>query len=126
MPLHLPRIHYLVLACPLSPLTRHLVNAEALSLLPPGAFLVNVARGEVVDQIALLQALQSVHLAGAFLDVFEPEPLAADSPLWQMPNVMVSPHTAGHFAEHAQRVHQLFIHNLQCYLSGSPLRNEFI
>ena len=126
MPQHLSRSDYLVLACPLSPLTRHLVNAEALARLPRGAFLVNVARGEVVAQNALLQALQSRQLAGAFLDVFEPEPLAADSPLWQLPNVMVSPHTAGHFAEHAQRVHQLFIHNLQGYLKDEPLRNEFM
>lgn len=126
MAAYLPRADYLVLACPLSPLTRHLINAEALALLPSGAFLVNVARGEIVDQTAMLHALQSGHLAGAFLDVFEPEPLATDSPLWQLPNVMVSPHTAGHFAEHAQRVHQLFVHNLKCYLRGEPLRNETI
>ena len=121
---HLSRTDYLVLACPLSPLTRHLVNARALALLPRGACVVNVARGEVVAQAALIEALQTGHLGGAFLDVFEPEPLASDSVLWQLPNVMISPHTAGHFAEHAQRVHALFVHNLQRYLASQHLRHE--
>ena len=121
---HLPRTDYLVLACPLSAQTRHLVNTQALARLPRGAFLVNVARGEVVVQAAVIDALQNGQLGGAFLDVFEPEPLAADSVLWQLPNVMVSPHTAGHFAEHAQRVHTLFVHNLQRYLAHEPLRHE--
>lgn len=123
MAAHLPQAHYLILACPLSPITRHLINSQALGLLPRGAFVINVARGGVIDQAALITALQTGHLGGAFLDVFEPEPLAPDSVLWQLPNVMVSPHTAGHFAEHAQRVHQLFIHNLQHYLAGEPLHH---
>ena len=117
---------YLVLACPLSPLTRHLIDRDVLAALPRGAFVVNVARGEVIDQNALISALQSGHLAGAFLDVFEPEPLAVDSVFWQLPNVMVSPHTAGHFVEHAVRVQQLFIDNLQRYLAAEPLHHELI
>jgi len=123
---HLHRVHYLILACPLSPLTHQLVNAQVLRGLPHGACVVNVARGEVVDQTALIQALQSGHLGGAFLDVFETEPLDAACPLWRLPNVIISPHTAGHFAEHADRVQRLFLDNLGRFLSDTPLQNEYL
>jgi phosphoglycerate dehydrogenase-like enzyme len=91
----LPRADWLLLACPLSALTHGLIDAPAMALLPKGASLINVARGEVVVQEALLQALQSGHLAGAFLDVFEHEPLPAASLLWDLPGVIVTPHCAG-------------------------------
>jgi len=112
---------WLILACPLTPRTQGLVNARLLQALPAGAQLVNVARGEVVVQDDLLAALRSGHLAGALLDVFEHEPLPADSPLWGLPNVMITPHAAGHSDGNAGRVQQMFLDNLQRWLSGQPL-----
>jgi phosphoglycerate dehydrogenase-like enzyme len=119
----LPQTDWLILACPLTPKTRQLVNAQALALLPPGAHLVNVARGEVVDELALVAALQSGHLGGAFLDVFAHEPLPDDSPLWTLPQVMVTPHAAGHSDGNEARVGQIFVDNLRCWTEGVPLRN---
>lgn len=119
----LPKTDWLVLACPLTPKTRQLVNAQALSLMPTGAHLVNVARGEVVDEPALIAALQSGQLGGAFLDVFAHEPLPQDSPLWAMPQVMVTPHAAGHSDGNETRVGQIFLDNLSRWDKGQPLRN---
>jgi phosphoglycerate dehydrogenase-like enzyme len=119
----LPKTDWLVLACPLTPKTRQLVNAQALALLPTGAHLVNVARGEVVDEPALIAALQSGQLGGAFLDVFAHEPLPQDSPLWAMPQVMVTPHAAGHSDGNENRVAQMFLDNLRSWVEGQPLRN---
>lgn len=119
----LPKTDWLVLACPLTPKTRQLVNAQALALLPTGAHLVNVARGEVVDEPALIAALQSGQLGGAFLDVFAHEPLPQDSPLWAMPQVMVTPHAAGHSDGNENRVAQMFLDNLRNWVEGQPLRN---
>jgi phosphoglycerate dehydrogenase-like enzyme len=119
----LPKTDWLVLACPLTPKTRQLVNAQALALLPTGAHLVNVARGEVVDEPALIAALQSGQLGGAFLDVFAHEPLPQDSPLWTMPQVMVTPHAAGHSDGNENRVAQMFLDNLRSWVEGQPLRN---
>ena len=117
----LPRTDWLILACPLTATTRGLVNAQVLQALPPGAHLINVARGEVVVQDELIAVLQSGHLGGAFLDVFEHEPLPAESPLWGLPNVMVTPHAAGHSDGNAQRVNQMFLDNLQRWVGGQPL-----
>ena len=117
----LPRTDWLILACPLTDKTRQLVNAHALAALPKGAHLINVARGEVVDQSALVAALQSGHLGGAFLDVFQHEPLQRDSPLWAMPQVMVTPHAAGHSDGNEKRVSQMFLDNLRRFASGQPL-----
>jgi phosphoglycerate dehydrogenase-like enzyme len=119
----LPKTDWLVLACPLTPKTRQLVNAQVLALLPKGAHLVNVARGEVVDEPALIAALQSGQLGGAFLDVFAHEPLPQDSPLWAMPQVMVTPHAAGHSDGNENRVAQMFLDNLSRWVEGQPLRN---
>ena len=113
---------WLILACPLTPRTRGLVNAQLLQALPAGAQLVNVARGEVVVQNDLIDALRSGHLAGALLDVFEHEPLPADSPLWTLPNVIVTPHAAGHSDGNATRVQQMFLDNLARWLAGQPLQ----
>ena len=118
------RTDWLILACPLTNKTRQLVDARALAALPAGAHLINVARGEVVDQEALVSALQSGHLGGAFLDVFAHEPLPADSPLWTMPHVMVTPHAAGHSDGNENRVAQMFLDNLRSWVSGQPLRNR--
>ena len=119
----LPQTDWLILACPLTPKTRQLVSSQALALLPPGAHVVNVARGEVVDEGALVAALQSGHLGGAFLDVFAHEPLPHDSPLWTLPQVMVTPHAAGHSDGNEARVGQIFVDNLRCWTEGVPLRN---
>lgn len=117
----LPRADWLVLACPLNAETQGLINAAALAALPRGAHLINVARGEVVLQPALIAALQSGHLAGAFLDVFEHEPLPADSLLWALPGVIITPHSAGYSDSHAPRVAALFADNLWRWLQGQPL-----
>ena len=114
----LPRTDWLILCCPLTDTTRQRVNADVLQELPRGAHLINVARGEVVVQDALVEALQSGQLGGAFLDVFEHEPLPPDSPLWTLPNVMVSPHAAGHSDGNAGRVNQLFLDRLGGWLRG--------
>ena len=117
----LPRADWLVLACPLNAETQGLIDVAALAALPRGAHLVNVARGEVVVQRALIAALQSGHLAGAFLDVFEHEPLPTDSPLWTLPGVIATPHCAGYSDSHAPGVAAIFAGNLQRWLSGAPL-----
>lgn len=120
----LPRADWLVLACPLTADTRGLINAAALARLRPGAMLINVARGEVVDEAALCAALQSGRLGGAHLDVFEVEPLPAASALWQLPNVIVTPHCAGHADGNAARVAAIFSDNLARWLRGDALLNQ--
>ena len=115
----------LVLACPLTEQTRGLIGAARLGALPPGAILVNVARGAVVDEPALVEALRSGHLRGAALDVFAEEPLPAASPLWDLPNVLVSPHSASTLADENRRIVDLFLDNLERFLDGRPLRNRF-
>lgn len=120
----LPRAQWLLLACPLTPQTRGLLDEAALARLPRGAQLVNVARGEVVVESALIGALKSGHLGGAFLDVFETEPLPAESPLWSLPGVMVTPHSAGPAAGNAARTAAIFLDNLQRWTLGQPLRNR--
>lgn len=119
----LPHTDWLLLACPLSDKTRRLVDARALAALPTGAHLINVARGEVVVEEDLIAALQSRRLGGAMLDVFEHEPLPPDSPLWSLPNVIATPHTAGHFSGHEERVAALFLGNLERWRAGQALPN---
>lgn len=120
----LPRAQWLLLACPLTAQTRGLIDAAALAALPAGAQLINVARGEVVVEAALAAALASGQLAGAFLDVFEQEPLPAASPFWALPGVMISPHSAGHAAGNAARAAAIFIDNLRRWVHGQPLLNR--
>lgn len=120
----LPRAQWLVIACPLTAETRALVGAEALARLPRGARVINVARGEIVDEPALIAALERGHLGGAYLDVFDKEPLPADSPLWTLPNVLVSPHNAAAAAGNDTRVYAIFRGNLQRWMRGAPLANE--
>lgn len=119
----LPRADWLLLACPLTERTRRLVDATALALLPAGARIVNVARGEVVDEPALIAALQSGRLGGAFLDVFASEPLAPESSLWDLPNVVVTPHSAGFSDGNAARVAEIFLDNLGRWARGAALCN---
>lgn len=121
----LPEMDALVLACPLTERTRGLIGAAELALLPPGAVLVNISRGPVVDEEALVSALRSGHLGGACLDVFATEPLPAGSPLWDMPNVIISPHSAATVAAENDLLTDLFIDNLRRWLAGRPLRNSY-
>jgi D-2-hydroxyacid dehydrogenase (NADP+) len=120
----LPEADVLILCCPASPLTRGLVDAAALATMPPGALLVNVARGEVAVERDVIAALASGKLAGAYLDVFEREPLDPASPLWDLPNVIVSPHTAGHSLGQQEAVLDIFLDNLQRWCAGHALRND--
>ena len=108
----LPSTHWLILTCPLTDITRGLVNANTLALMPRGSGLVNVARGEVVVEKDLIKALETGILGSAFLDVFEHEPLPKESPLWHLPNVIVTPHSAGFSAGNEERVSQMFLNNL--------------
>jgi glyoxylate/hydroxypyruvate reductase len=121
----LPGTDALILACPLTERTRHLIGARQLGLLRPGAVVVNVARGPVIDEAALTAALARGHLGGACLDVFETEPLPASSPLWAMPNVLVSPHSASTVEAENRLLTDLFIDNLRRWLAGAPLRNVY-
>jgi len=121
----LPAVDALVLACPLTEQTRHLIAARELALMRPGAVLVNISRGQVVDEDALTAALSSGHLGGACLDVFETEPLPASSPLWQLENVIISPHSASTVAAENHLLAELFTDNLQRWLAGRPLRNVY-
>ncbi|MCC7362536.1 MAG: hypothetical protein IT317_23850, partial [Anaerolineales bacterium] len=94
-----------------------------LAAMKPTAVLVNVARGDLVDEAALIEALQAGRLGGAALDVFAREPLPADSPLWGLPNVILTPHIAGHTPAYAGRGMTLFAENVRRYLAGEALLN---
>ena len=120
----LPKADWLILCCPASPLTRGLANAAVFAAMPAGAHLVNVGRGEVAKEWDVVDALASGKLAGAYLDVFEREPLDPASPLWDMPNVIISPHTASHSQGQPEAVLDIFLDNLQRWCSGRRLRND--
>ena len=122
----LPTIDALILSSPHTRETHHLVGREELAAMPRSAMLVNVSRGAVVDEAELTAALREGRIAGAALDVFEHEPLPTDSPLWDMPNVLISPHSASTVAAENHRIVDLFIDNLGRYLAGRPLRNVFV
>jgi phosphoglycerate dehydrogenase-like enzyme len=124
LPALLPRCDWLVIACPLTAETRGLIDANLIARLPQGARIINVARGEIVAQAALIDALRSGHLAGAYLDVFEAEPLPGDSALWDLPNVLVTPHNSGAAAGNDERVLEIFLDNLARWQRGAPLVNE--
>lgn len=123
LPALLAESHFLVLSTPHTQETDKLVGRAELAALPEGAVLINIARGSVVQQDALVEALQSGHLAGAALDVFDPEPLPAEHPLWDMPNVIISPHSASTAISENAKLTRLFCDNLKRYLAGEPLLN---
>jgi phosphoglycerate dehydrogenase-like enzyme len=112
---------FVVLAAPVTSNTRHLINAERLGLMKPGAYLINVGRGALIDESALVKSLQTKQIAGAALDVFEEEPLPADSPLWAMENLLITPHCAGFIENLWERHLGLISENLRRYLGGLPL-----
>jgi phosphoglycerate dehydrogenase-like enzyme len=120
----LPRCDYVLLVLPLTDETRGVLNARTLPLLKPTAFVINYGRGALVDEPALIAALQAGQLGGAALDVFEHEPLPASSPLWDLPNVIVTPHISGWTSRYDELAVQLFADNLKRYLAGEPLLNE--
>jgi glyoxylate/hydroxypyruvate reductase len=121
----LPDVDALILACPLTAQTRGLIGARELGLMRPGAVIVNVSRGAVIDEDAMIIALRDGRLGGAFLDVFAAEPLPAGSPLWDMPGVVISPHSASTLTRENELITNLFCDNLQRWLSGRPLRNVY-
>lgn len=120
----LPAADWLILCCPSSPVTRGIANAAAFAAMPDGAHLINVARGDVAVESDVIDALRSGKLGGAYLDVFEREPLDPASPLWDMPNVIVSPHTASHSLGQNEAIFDIFFDNLARWRAGSKLRND--
>jgi D-2-hydroxyacid dehydrogenase (NADP+) len=116
-------VDVLALAVPLTENTRGLVDGSVFAAMRPGSLFVNIARGEVVDEPALIDALRTGHLAGAGLDVFTNEPLEAESPLWDMPNVIVTPHSSGTTQRTHERANDIFVDNLARRAAGQPLRN---
>ena len=115
---------WLILCCPASSLTRGLADAQTFAAMPAGAHVINVARGEVVIEADLTDALSRGHLAGAYLDVFAHEPLVPDSPLWDLPNVLISPHTASHSLGQNEAIFDIFLDNLARWQSAQELRND--
>jgi phosphoglycerate dehydrogenase-like enzyme len=120
----LPECDYVVLAVPLTDATQELIGRDELRAMRPSAFLINIARGGVVDETALIRALQEGWIAGAGLDVFVQEPLPDDSPLWSMDNVILSPHISGSTPRYFDRAVDVFAENLRRYLAGEPLINR--
>ncbi len=119
-----PQSDFLVLALPLTPQTRGIVDREVLAALPRGAHVINVARGEVLDEGALLDLLRSGHLGGAYLDALSQEPLPADHPFWDLPQVYLTPHNSWSSPRVRERTWALFLENLEAYRQGQPLRNR--
>lgn len=120
----LPIVDDLVIALPLAAETRHILDARRLSLLRPTACVVNVGRGELIEEAALAAALAEGRLGGAGLDVFEVEPLPAESLLWDLPNVVITPHCAGTNPGNDERATTIFLDNLSRWVRGEALRNE--
>lgn len=113
----------LVLSAPLTQATRGIINRNSLKNMKPGSLLVNMARGQLVVERDLVDALESGHLAGAVMDVTETEPLPAASPLWHMPQVIITPHVAGQSKWRSDRMTEFFGRNLSAYFKGVPLEN---
>ncbi|HET6306463.1 MAG TPA: D-2-hydroxyacid dehydrogenase [Rhodopila sp.] len=122
----LPETEFLVLACPLTAATRGLMTRQRLELLPSGAGVVNIGRGELIDQDALCDLLDQDHLSGAVLDVFTPEPIPQGHRLWTTPNLIISPHTsADDPATYNKYSLDIFLENLRAWRDGRPLPNRF-
>ncbi len=119
----LPECDFAVLAVPLTPETRGLIGEAELKAMKPTSYLINVARGPIIKQDVLIQALKERWIAGAALDVFEVEPLPGDSELWGLPNIIISPHIAGFMEQHNVKVTELFCENLKRFLNGEEPHN---
>ncbi|MHB0998584.1 MAG: D-2-hydroxyacid dehydrogenase [Armatimonadota bacterium] len=109
---------YIAVCTPLTNETRGMIGEEQFNIMKRNAVIVNIARGAIIDQDAMIRALQNGCIAGAGLDVTVPEPLPSDSPLWSMPNVVISPHVSGENPHYSTRAADIFLRNLQCYLEG--------
>ena len=120
----LARADWVAVALPLTDNTRQIFNAETFAIMKPGACFINVGRGELVDEESLVATLQSGHLAGAALDVFATEPLPTNSPLWDMDNVIITPHSSSASAQSGLRSEDIFLKNLARYVAGDPMLNE--
>jgi phosphoglycerate dehydrogenase-like enzyme len=120
----LPQADYVLLCTPVTPATRHIINAARLQKMKPDAYLINVARGTLIDEPALFAALKERRIAGAALDVFEEEPLPADSEFWSLDNVLITPHTAAVTEKLWDRHCELIVENLRRFLDGRPLLNQ--
>ena len=120
----LARTDFLVLCCPLTQETRGLIGKSELTTLPQGAVLVNIARGEVVETDALVRSLRSGRLGGAALDVTDPEPLPDDHPLWNLDDVLVTPHSAGATPKYYERLAEVVADNVGRLVEDRPLRNQ--
>jgi phosphoglycerate dehydrogenase-like enzyme len=119
----LAQADFVVLITPHTASTEHLIGAAELAAMKPTAVLINIARGVVIDEPALIRALQSGQIAGAALDVFAVEPLPADNALWDLPNVLICPHSASTADNENDTIVDLFIDNIGRYQRGEPLRN---
>lgn len=124
VPQVLPNVDHVVSTLPMTPYTDKIVSRKMIAAMKPGAYFFNVGRGGTVDQDALIEALQSGHLAGAGLDVTTPEPLPEDSQLWDMDNVLITSHTSGGSPKTRERVATTIVENLRRYQAGEPLINE--
>ncbi len=123
----LPQADIVALTCPLTPETENLIDAKALALMKPSAHLINVARGRVVDEDALIEALGAGRIAAAGIDVTREEPLPQSSPLWSMPNVLLTPHTGGETRRYEDNVLDILMDNLERLWSGeTELRNQIV
>jgi phosphoglycerate dehydrogenase-like enzyme len=116
---------WLALTCPLTSETEGLISADVLARMKPTAHLINMSRGEVVDEAALIEALRAKRIAGAYLDVFMQEPLPANSPIWDLPNVLMSPHNAAASTGNDRRSALIFLENFRRYSRGEPLLHRF-
>lgn len=120
----LPQADYVFLCTPVTPATTGLINTERLRRMKPDSYLINVGRGPLIDEPALLDALQNRRIAGAALDVFNEEPLPADSPFWSLDNLLITPHTAAVTERLWERHYRLIVENLKRFIAGKPLLNE--
>ena len=116
---------FILVTVPLTPSTRGLIGEKVLAAMKPGAYLIDISRGGVVNQAALIKALAEHKLAGAVLDVFAEEPLPGDHPLWKLPNVIITPHIAGMSVHYDERAAALFAENLTRFIADQPLHNLF-
>ncbi|MDD5287616.1 MAG: D-2-hydroxyacid dehydrogenase [Dehalococcoidales bacterium] len=123
LPALLSESDFVVLSLPLTPETNKLIGAKELRMMKPTAYLINISRGPVIDETVLIQALRENWIAGAGLDVFTTEPLPKDSPVWELPNVLFSPHVSGGMEDYLARTTEVFCQNLRRYLKGKKLIN---
>ncbi len=119
----LPEADFIAICCPLTQKTQGLIGEAEIQKIKPTAYIINPARGKIIDQSAMIRALSENRIAGAGLDVFEQEPLPADSPLWKMPNVIITTHTAGSSPSTVERITDIVCENLRRFSAGEPLIN---